>query len=66
MKPHEGVKIVTVHCPSWRRQSGGTGVQRHSFLTLALDRSKWSTYAPADLPPGKEPRYRLNRRLGDP
>jgi hypothetical protein len=35
-------------------------------LTSALDGGEWSASTPAALPPGKEPQYPLDRRLGGP
>jgi hypothetical protein len=39
-------------------------VQLHSFLTSALDESKWSTSSPGRLNPMNETQYPLDRRLG--
>jgi hypothetical protein len=36
----------------------------HTFLTLATDGGEWSASRPDILPPGKEPRYPLDSRLG--
>jgi hypothetical protein len=47
------------HIGEWRYSS------THS-LTSALDGGKWSTLRPPALPPGKSPRYPLDRRLGGP
>jgi hypothetical protein len=42
-------------------------VQFHAFLTSALDGDvSGQLHAPATLPPGKETRYPLDRRLGGP
>jgi hypothetical protein len=39
----------------------------HSFTTSALDVGEWSASRPGRaLPPGKDPRYPLARRLGGP
>jgi hypothetical protein len=39
----------------------------YSFLTSALDGGEWSASRPGrGLPPGKNPRYPLDRRLGGP
>jgi hypothetical protein len=43
---------------------GGVHVQIHIFLTSAL--AGGQLHAPAALPPGKSPRYPLDRRLGGP
>jgi hypothetical protein len=45
---------------------GGVAVQLlHSWLRHYMERSG-QLYAPAALPPGKEPRYPLDKRLGGP
>jgi hypothetical protein len=37
----------------------------YSFLTLALDGSEWSALSPGSpLPPGKGPRYPLDKKVG--
>jgi hypothetical protein len=39
----------------------------YSFLTSALDGAEWSASCPSHvLPPGKDSRYLLDRRLGGP
>jgi hypothetical protein len=48
---------------------GGTWGERrynsYSYLTSALDRGEWSASRPGSaLPPGKDPQYPLDRRLG--
>jgi hypothetical protein len=52
------------------RHSGAWGERRYisySFLTSALDGGKWSASRPGRaLPPGKDPRYPLYRRLCGP
>jgi hypothetical protein len=52
------------------RHGGACGERRYSsypFLTSALDGGEWSASRPGRaLPPGKEPRYPLDRRLGGP
>jgi hypothetical protein len=44
----------------------GNGSIVPTFLTLALDRSKWSASHPAALALGNRSRYPLDRRLGRP
>jgi hypothetical protein len=45
---------------------GEVGAWLHSFLTFALDGSKWFASRPAAIPPDKEPppphRYQMDRR----
>jgi len=38
-------------------------VYLHAFLTLALDKMSGQLHAPTALPPGKEPRYPLDKML---
>jgi hypothetical protein len=48
------------------RRQGGEEYRAYSFLTR-LDAGKWSASRPGcALPPGKEPQYPLDRRLGGP
>jgi hypothetical protein len=44
---------------------GGVEVQLHAFLTSAID-GGGQRHALAALPPGKRPRYPLEKRLGGP
>jgi hypothetical protein len=52
------------------RHAGAKGEMRYSFysfLTSALDGGEWSaSRLGRALPPGKNPRYPLDRRLGEP
>jgi hypothetical protein len=51
----------------WRHMGGEEVYSSYSFLTSALDGGEWSASHPGcALPPGKEPRYPLDRRLGGP
>jgi hypothetical protein len=45
---------------------GGVEVQFHAFFTSALLEVNGQLHAPATLPPEKDPRYALARRLGGP
>jgi hypothetical protein len=45
---------------------GVVDVHIHDFLTSALVGVEWSAHALTVLPPGKEARYPLDRRLSDP
>jgi len=45
---------------------GGAEVLFHSFLTLAVDGGDCPTSFPGRFNPGKEPSYRLNRKLRGP
>ena len=48
-----------------RRHIGGEEVERHLFLTWTLDDGEWTISRPPPLyPPGKEPVYPLNKKLG--
>jgi hypothetical protein len=45
--------------------AGGDRMSSYSFTTSALDGDEWSGSRPGrPLPPGKDPRYPLDRRLG--
>lgn len=48
------------------RRVGEAELHLHSFLTSALDRSKWLTSRPDRFTPRKEPWYQFNMRLGGP
>jgi hypothetical protein len=49
-------------CPKGERKYSSI-----SLLTLALDRGEWSASRPSQaLPPGVDPGYPLDRRLGGP
>jgi hypothetical protein len=51
------------------RHGGACGERRYrsSFSTSALNGGEWSASRPGRaLPPGKDPRYPLDRRLGGP
>jgi hypothetical protein len=57
-------KVKQSHCTPWRHL-GGEGYSYYSFLTSELDGSEWSASCPGHaLPPGKGPRYPLDRKLG--
>jgi hypothetical protein len=62
----EEKKVVPLHAV----EALGGGERRYSsysYLTSALDGGEWSASRPGRaLPPGKEPRFPLNRRLGGP
>jgi hypothetical protein len=59
------VKKVSLSLCAIRRHIGKR-LQIHLFLTLALDKGKWSSSRPPALFLGKGPQYQLNRRLGGP
>jgi hypothetical protein len=59
------VKVVPLH--STEVLLGDRRYSSYSFLTSALEGGEWSASHPGRaLPPGKEPRYPLYRRLGGP
>jgi hypothetical protein len=58
-----------VSCPATRHEGawGGGGYGSYSYLTSVLDGVEWSASRPGRaLPPDKDPRYPLYRRLGGP
>jgi hypothetical protein len=48
------------------RSMGGAEEHLHSFLTSTQDGDEWSTQCPGRLISRKEPRYRLNGKVGGP
>jgi hypothetical protein len=60
-------KVKWFRYTSWMAHLGERRYSSYSFLTSALEGGKWSASRPGSaLPPEKEPRYPLYRRLGGP
>jgi hypothetical protein len=61
------VKKKRQSCPATSMQTTtGEDITSYLFLTSVVDGGEWSASRPSHaLPPGKEPRYPLDRRLGD-
>jgi hypothetical protein len=60
------LKVKLSHYMSWRRL-GERSCSSYSFLTSALDGVEWSaSRLGRALPPGKDTRYPLGRRVGGP
>jgi hypothetical protein len=67
----EGQKVkVKLSRNSYAGAKGERKFSSYSFVTSALDGGEWSASRPGrallSLPPGKDPRYPLYRRLGGP
>jgi hypothetical protein len=65
------INVITVKwsCPAKRHvvAKRERRYSSYSFLTSVLDGGEWSASGPGRaLPPGKDPRYSLDRRLGGP
>jgi hypothetical protein len=60
-------KQVKLSCYRHAGAEGERKCRAYSFLPWALEWGEWSTSRPScALPPGKDPQYALDRRLGGP
>jgi hypothetical protein len=64
--PYRGVSKSKAVPPPSGRANGERRYSSHSFLISAIDGLSCQRHAPANLCPGKGPRFLLDRRLGGP